>query len=67
MYKYLFSNCTAYKATVVQDILLLLFLTSECSERVNDDSEEQVEYNNDDEEKVQEVEHHPAYKQWFLK
>ena len=55
-------HCTTYEAAVVTNILLFLFLASECGKCVDDDSKEQVEDDDNDEEKVQEVEHYSACK-----
>jgi hypothetical protein len=44
----------------------LLFFAPQIGERVNDDTKDQVEYNNDHDEEEEQVIYHPGYEQCFL-
>lgn len=57
---------TADEARVAKNQLLLLFLTPQIGERVDDHTEDQVQHNNDDHEEEQKVVDDSGYKQRFL-
>jgi hypothetical protein len=58
---------TANKAGVFQDCFFLLLFTPQIGESVNDDTKDQVQYNNDHDEEEEQVVHHSSYEQCFLK
>lgn len=51
----------------LQNLLLLLFLTSQVGKRVDDDAEDQVENDDDDDEVEEQVVHHSSRKQRLLR
>lgn len=57
---------TANKARVLEYELLLLLFTAEVGERVDNDAEYQVEYNDDHHEEEQQIVNHSSHEQRFL-
>ncbi len=57
---------TTNKACVFQDLLFLLFLAPEVSERVDDHTKDEVQNDNNDDEEKQQVVNNSSHKQWFL-
>lgn len=57
---------TTDEAGCLQDFLFLLLLTPQISERVDDDTKDEVEDNDDDHEEEQQVIYHSGCKQRFL-
>ena len=56
----------ANEARVSQDFLLGLFLRTEISERIDDDTKDHVEDDDDDDEVEEEVVDHADHEQWLL-
>lgn len=59
-------SLTADETSGLQDLLLLLFLTTEVSKRVDNHTKDQVEDDDDHNEVEKKVIDHPSWEQWLL-
>jgi len=57
---------TADEAGIAEDFILMLLLTAQVSERVNDDAEDEVEYDDDDDEEEDQIIDNSCKEQRFL-
>jgi hypothetical protein len=58
---------TADETSILENLFLLLFLTPQIGKSVDNDTKNQIQYNDDNDEEEQQVVNHARYKHWLLR